>query len=179
LNKSENPPSLLLPENVIQPDVKHQGAKHEDPEYLDYIEGMWHPIKTVGLAEYLAAEGGPNWYQQLAKSKLGTPDIEFNRINKYEFEFTIKISIIFAKTFPFYLDRSFAQDSILGDVVVTHPTIKRKYLDFKITGSRAGLTRNKLEVRNRDLLILTSTLVDKNNTSFKRTFERIPSEPNK
>jgi hypothetical protein len=44
---------------------------------------MWHPIQTVGLAEYLAAEGGPNWYQQLAKSKLGTPDIEFNRINKY------------------------------------------------------------------------------------------------
>ena len=44
---------------------------------------MWTPVKTVGLEEYLAAENGPMWYQQIAKSKLGAPDIEFARIGPY------------------------------------------------------------------------------------------------
>ena len=44
---------------------------------------MWTPVKTVGLEEYLEAENGPLWYQQIAKSKLGAPDIEFARIGTY------------------------------------------------------------------------------------------------
>jgi len=131
--------------------------------------GRWRQVKTVGLDEFLKAEGGSWIYRSLAGS--ATPDFIYVKKGPNHYEQRVEVSVFPSQVNQIYFGIEYSFKDQFGDTVTCIGNDYGDHIESVTTGGRGGKMRTFMQLVNNQLF-LTTILEDKNNAKAVRIFEK-------
>merc|ERR1719192_2781620 len=131
--------------------------------------GRWRQVKTVGLEQFLKAEGG-NWiYRSLAASAI--PDFIYTKIDENHYEQKVEVSVFPSQLNELHFGIEYTYIDQFGDKVTCFGVDNGDHIESVTTGGRGGKMRTFMQLVNNQLF-LTTILEDKNDIKAVRIFEK-------
>merc|ERR1719394_900611 len=131
--------------------------------------GRWRQVKTVGIDNFLKAEGG-NWIYRTAASSA-IPDFIYTKKGENHYEQRVEVSVFPSQVNQIYFDKEYTFIDQFGDLVTCKAKNFGDYTESVTTGGRGGKMRTFMQIVNNQLF-LTTILEDKNNVKAVRIFEK-------
>merc|ERR1719394_431459 len=131
--------------------------------------GRWRQVKTVGIDDFLKAEGG-NWIYRTAASSA-IPDFIYTKKGENHYEQRVEVSVFPSQVNQIYFDKEYTFIDQFGDLVTCKAKNFGDYTESVTTGGRGGKMRTFMQIVNNQLF-LTTILEDKNNVKAVRIFEK-------
>jgi len=131
--------------------------------------GRWRQVKTVGMDDFLKAEGG-NWIYRTAASSA-IPDFIYIKKGENHYEQRVEVSVFPSQVNQIYFDKEYTFIDQFGDLVTCKAKNFGDYTESVTTGGRGGKMRTFMQIVNNQLF-LTTILEDKNNVKAVRIFEK-------
>merc|ERR1719192_22916 len=131
--------------------------------------GRWRQVKTVGLEQFLKAEGG-NWiYRSLAASAI--PDFIYTKIDENHYQQRVEVSVFPSQLNELHFGIEYTYIDQFGDKVTCFGVDNGDHIESVTTGGRGGKMRTFMQLVNNQLF-LTTILEDKNDIKAVRIFEK-------
>merc|ERR1719394_744374 len=131
--------------------------------------GRWRQVKTVGIDNFLKAEGG-NWIYRTAASSA-IPDFIYTKKGENHYEQRVEVSVFPSQVNQIYFDKEYTFIDQFGDLVTCKAKNFGDYTESVTTGGGGGKMRTFMQIVNNQLF-LTTILEDKNNVKAVRIFEK-------